>query len=229
MGRRTTCGGGWGGGLALGVVLLFSGCSAESRQALLPRLLDGVPGADTPAGAPPTQRFRRDLLGEIEGLKRDLAEAREALKVRDRASDPEQARRPIEQVKSWEEARDLLPKDADGGVDWVRALAEQAIAPRPGLGPDAPRPATLDLEVTIQTQGAAESAARFSHGTHTPWLSCGNCHPGLFPYRRPASPPVITMDALRAGQVCGACHGRVTFGVDGACGRCHPAMGEGKG
>jgi c(7)-type cytochrome triheme protein len=219
---------GRGLGLALWLGLLVAGCSVESRQALLPRLFDGVPEAGPAAGAPPTQRLRRDLLGEIEELKRALAEAREALKTRERSPGLEGARRPAEQAKSWAEARALLPKGTEGEVDWVRALADGAIAPRPGLAPDAPRLAVLDLDVVIQSQGAGESAARFSHGTHTPWLSCANCHPAPFPLGRKAPPVVLTMDGLREGRACGACHGPVAFGVDGACARCHPAMGGGK-
>lgn len=199
--------------------MLLGGCSAETRQKILPFFFDAAV-TDTRKPPPPTRRVRRDLLREIEELKRELAEARAAA-ARKEAAEPEQARPPAEEAKSWEDAAKLLPKDASGQADWVEAVEHGAIRPRAGPDPKAPEQAVLDMDVEVASGRSKLFSVTFPHDDHTLWLACSNCHPGIFPLKRQAAPSVITMAKIRAGQYCGVCHGRVAVGVEGRCVRCH--------
>ena len=206
-------------------VAFLAGCSAETRERLLPLFFDGVTKEGQPSTPPPTRRVRRDLLREIEELKRELAEAREAAKTRkEGAAVVEAAPLPVEQAKTWEDAARLLPKDSAGSVDWIQALKTGTIAPRPGLDPKAQDEAVLPLDVELTPAGAPAFKVVFPHGAHTTWLACANCHPGIFQMAKGADP--ITMEKIYAGEYCGACHGKVAFPVT-TCGRCHPAMAGG--
>ena len=207
------------GGLALA---LLSGCSAESRQKVFSIFFDGVQDGKEQAAPPPTRRVRRDLLREIEELKRELAAAREAAKAQKKET-TEEGQRPAERAKTWEEVAELLPKDRAGHVDWMQALKAEAIAPRPGLDPKAPEQAVLELDVALASSPTKLFRLTFSHAPHTRWLTCANCHPSLFPLRQGSGPTVITMAKIEAGQSCGACHGSVAFGLEGRCARCHAA------
>ena len=202
--------------LSAGAVGLLTGCSSGARQTLLAFFFD-LPGAEQ---RPPTTRVRRDLLREIDGLKRDLERAKAEAKAR--AAPAKQAELSAERAKTWDEAAVTLPLDGAGGADWVQALKAGAIAPRPGADPKAPAQAVLDLDVEFANSGRLFRAG-FSHSAHTAWLACGNCHPSLFPLKR-TTPTVVTMAAMRRGAYCGACHGTVAFGVDGRCARCHAAI-----
>lgn len=207
-------------GLTAAAVAVASlvGCSAETRQKILPYLFD-LPTAEHKQ-RPATRRVRRDLLQEIEQLKGELAEARAAATVQ-----PAEDKRPtIERVKDWKEASDLLPKDSSGHVDWVEALRAGTIAPRPAVDPQKPAQAPLDLDVELTASDSAMFAVKYSHARHTEVLTCGSCHPAIFSLGRKAEPVTITMAKIRRGQLCGACHGKVAFGVDGECARCHPKV-----
>lgn len=204
--------------------MALAGCSAETRQRILPIFLDGVPKEGQQTPPPPTRRLRRDLLREIEELKRELAEAREAAKSRKESAPREEAAaRPLEQARTWEEAAQLLPKDRAGHADWIQALEAGTIAPRAGLDPKTPEHGVLELDVELASPYRFMSVT-FSHGAHTRWLTCRNCHPGIFPLGRKAEPTVVTLAKIRAGRYCGACHGRVAFGVEGECARCHSGI-----
>ncbi len=112
-----------------------------------------------------------------------------------------------------------FPKDAQGQVDWNRALAESRIVP--GSGPRsavAPVP-ILDLDVALEAAQPTFSSV-FSHRAHTQWLSCGSCHPRPFPQEAGG----LNGADLHSREYCGACHGSVAFGLTGACERCHPAF-----
>ncbi len=201
---------------------LLGGCSPEARQKILPIFFDGFsPEQATPR--PPTRRVRRDLLAEIEQLKRDLADARATAKALERPKTDE-TRPAIERAETWEKAAALLPKDVAGHVDWVQALKDGAIAPRPSPDPGAPAQAVLDLDLELTSSRSRTFRARYPHGAHTAWLACGNCHPSIFPLGRQALPATITMAKIREGAYCGACHGKVAFGVQGECARCHAAV-----
>lgn len=215
------------GAAAYFATALLTGCSAESRQSLLPVFFDGVPEASGGAGsaratpAPPTRRVRRDLLLENEELKRQLQEANQALKAREATPAPQETRVPAENAHAYEEAEGLLPKDAAGRVDWIQALSSGTVRPRPGITAQTPEQAALDLDVELTESGNALFSATYPHRPHTQWLACGNCHPAIFPISRKVPPSVITMAKIRNGEQCGVCHGKVAFPVDKECGRCH--------
>jgi len=206
--------------IALGLVAL-AGCSAETRQKLLPRVFDGVPEEDRSA-PPPTRRVRQDLQREVEALRREVAELRAAAQARADEARRAETPPPVEQARSWDEARQLLPRDRQGAVDWTRALDSGAIRPRPGINPGTPAQAVFALDVELARSGSRFFALTERHAVHTRWLACGNCHPAVFPIGATAPRATVSMTAIRQGQACGACHGRVAFGVEGECARCHP-------
>jgi len=117
-----------------------------------------------------------------------------------------------------------LPQDLTNRVDWDRALTDQLIAPRPGLQPSAAEQPVLDLDVALQPKGQPTFNAIFSHQKHTKWLACANCHPAIFP-QEARELSEHTAD-WHSRQYCGACHGKVSFGVVSACGPCHPALSK---
>jgi c(7)-type cytochrome triheme protein len=175
---------------------------------------------------PPTRKVRRDLLQEIEELKRQLAEGKpkEAAVARKEVVPSEALPPPVEKVETWEEAAKFLPRDKAGQVDWVKALEAGAIAPRQSLDPKGPKPLVVDLEVDLATAKSKVFSVTFPHEAHTQWLRCKNCHSRIFPLRRGrrgAEPTVVTMAKIKAGRYCGACHGLVSFGVKDECARCH--------
>jgi c(7)-type cytochrome triheme protein len=201
-------------------VALLSGCSAETRQRWLPFFFDGVPEAGR-AEPPPTRRVRQDLQREVEALRLENADLRAALQARNEAARGAQGDSPGERARTWEEAVAILSRDPGGAVDWTRALEAGVIRPRPGLDPAAPTQAVFDLDVKGVGGRHPFFTADFRHGSHTRWLACGSCHPAPFPLGTGSQRPVVTMATIRDGQACGACHGRVTFGVETRCGACH--------
>ena len=197
----------------------LAGCSVETRHKMLSFFFDGV---DAPR--PPTRRVLRDLLREIEDLKRQLAEARAAKEASKEGAAGEETRLPVELAKTWSEASELLPKTKDGEVDWVQALNAGVIAPRPGPDPKAAAEPVFPLDVTRVPEAGGEGfKVIFSHEVHTTWLACPSCHPAIFEMKAGATP--ITMEKINGGEVCGVCHGTVAFSPS-ACARCHPAMAE---
>lgn len=211
--------------IVVGVCLAatLAGCAAQTRRKVLAFFFDGS------RATPPTRRLRRDLLQEVDELQRALAEvqatveASRTLSSAAPAPSSEPPRPPIEQAKTWKEAAARLPKDSGGEVDWVQALKSGVVAPRHALDPHAPVQAVFDLDVDVAHAQVKTMRARFSHASHTQWLSCQNCHPAIFPLSRQAPPTVVTMAKIRQGQLCGVCHGSVAFGVKSACARCHAA------
>lgn len=122
----------------------------------------------------------------------------------------------------WAALRDQLPKDAGGGVDWVRALNEKLIEPKPGLDAKDEEQPVLDLDVELVPKDAPDFKATYPHKTHTRMLACSNCHPAIFQMEKGADP--ITMEKIFAGEFCGRCHGKVAFDVATGCPRCHLGM-----
>jgi c(7)-type cytochrome triheme protein len=202
-------------------VTALAGCSAETSQRILPIFFDGVSGEPSGAPPPPTHRVRRDLLQEIEDLKRQLQETQQAMQAKETPAAAEEARPPAESAQTYEAAAELLPKDAAGRVDWIQALTSGAIRPQPGITSKTPEQAALDLDVDLAESGNTLFSATYPHRSHTQLLACGNCHPAIFPLSRKAAPSVITMAKIRTGEECGVCHGRVAFSVEKECGRCH--------
>jgi len=145
-----------------------------------------------------------------------------------------------EQLTDWADVLELLPKDAAGGVDWVRAVKEGVIAPHPQL-PSAPPPEApfgldslaqvlnasgetpllfdlklfLEHDVKLVPKDARFFEVRFPHSSHLLWLNCSSCHPWILGKRG------VGMEAILDGDYCGKCHGKVSFHPETGCSRCH--------
>lgn len=80
----------------------------------------------------------------------------------------------------------------------------------------------LVFERKAEVEGsAAFPPSIFPHWVHRARYRCYVCHPALFEMQQGAN--TVTMDAIRKGQFCGACHnGGTAFGPDFVnCNRCH--------
>ena len=200
--------------------LLLGGCSTETRQKVLSFFFDGVP-REGQAAAPPTRRVRRDLLQEIDALKRQLAAAQAEVRAARAPGPVKETETPVEEADTWDAAAKLLPHDAAGGVDWAKAITAGVITPRAGLAPNAPVQASLDMDVDLTSSAGKLFSVTYPHAVHTQWLSCANCHPAIFPLKAGTRLPAITMAMNLEGRACGVCHGRVAFGFEKHCARCH--------
>lgn len=100
-----------------------------------------------------------------------------------------------------------LPQRPKGGVDWVQALHGQYIEPRTSVTGGAPMP-SVDLDITMRNTGSMPEVL-FPHQAHTEWLTCSNCHSGIFLPQQGGN--FITMAAIMEGKYCGVCHGTVAF------------------
>jgi c(7)-type cytochrome triheme protein len=110
-----------------------------------------------------------------------------------------------------------------GNVDWVAAVREGLISPRPGIDPDTPDITPMPLNVHLDP-GIPSMEVVFPHEAHTYWLRCDNCHPAIFQMRAGSNP--ITMASIFAGEYCGRCHGKVAFAPASGCPRCHVKLGQ---
>ncbi len=114
-----------------------------------------------------------------------------------------------------------FPKDTYGYPDWTRAVNENLIRPRNSVRGDKPDTEPLDLDILFEINDRLMANVRFSHKVHTFWLSCKNCHPGIFKEKRGANK--FNMYDIWNGEYCGRCHGKVAFQPKGFdnCQRCH--------
>lgn len=119
----------------------------------------------------------------------------------------------------WIGAYQGLPRDSKGAVDWMRALDEKLITPKPGIDPAATAASTLDSEITFVPNDNPGKAAVFRHATHTQWLACKNCHSTIFK-KRDENLQFTHEDMEEGGKYCGACHFRVVK-VPSGCKGCH--------
>ena len=122
----------------------------------------------------------------------------------------------------WPSKLELLPKEAAGGTDWVKALNENLITPKPGLDAKAEDEPVMDMDVELVPKDLPDFKATYPHKLHTQLLACTNCHPAIFKMEKGGDP--ITMEKIFAGEYCGRCHGRVAFDPVTACPRCHLSM-----
>jgi c(7)-type cytochrome triheme protein len=122
----------------------------------------------------------------------------------------------------WLAELNRLPRDANGGTDWVRALDSKLIDPKAGLDPKTEDEPVMDLDVELVPEGLPEFKATYPHQIHTRLLACANCHTGIFQMEKGADP--ITMEKIFAGEYCGRCHGKVAFDPATNCIRCHREM-----
>jgi len=117
-----------------------------------------------------------------------------------------------------------LPRNEDGQILWMKALAEKVIAPKPGIAEDAKEDEPTDMDIELVPKDQAEYKVVFSHKVHTTWMVCDTCHTGLFEMEKGKT--VITMDKINAGESCGVCHGKVAAPEPAGCPTCHEAMGK---
>ncbi len=109
-----------------------------------------------------------------------------------------------------------FPRDDRGIINWVKTLDQGLINPRAGLTGKEKMHA-VDFDVIFQNT-ASMPYVRFPHRPHTVWLTCQNCHPGIFIPQRGSNP--VTMAKIIEGEYCGVCHGKVAF-PPYECNRCH--------
>ncbi len=196
--------------LALLGTIVAGGCTPETRRHLASVLFDAPPGSGAPARAEPTARPYRRPPSPVSAPVPVVPEM-EAI--------PEPTPEP---APPWSEFARRMPKDPAGGVDWVRALEQKLIDPRPGLDPGAKPQPVFSIVIERVPQGQPLFKVTFPHKAHTEWLGCTNCHTGIFEMRRGAAP--ISMAKIFAGEYCGRCHGKVAFAPPTGCPRCHLAL-----
>lgn len=122
--------------------------------------------------------------------------------------------------KEYEALAARLPrKGIQGGVDWEEAEARRLVTPVDALPPIsvARPPLRMDRDVVVESRGWMTDVL-FSHRKHAVWNGCEVCHPDIFPSQKGALR--YTMLQIASGEGCGACHGKVAFGL-GDCERCH--------
>ncbi len=190
-----------------------SACTPDARHRVLTMFFEGVPAPGEETRAKPIKRAPRHP---------PLPPPKPLVET----SLPEPELEEPSGPRTWTEALRTLPKDAAGGIDWVRALEDKAIQPKAGLDPEAKDQPVFDLNVELAPEAQPLFKVIFPHKAHTARLACANCHPGIFQMQRGADP--ITMAKIFAGEFCGRCHGKVAFDVGTGCPRCHPALAGGK-
>jgi c(7)-type cytochrome triheme protein len=150
---------------------------------------------------------------------------------------------PFEVHKTWDQVLRELPLDEGGGVDWVQAFNKRLVTPRlirsseapaerplnldtlMDLAVDDPRVPALDLDIRMTPasgpsfEGGEFYQVKFPHSSHTAWLGCSTCHPGVQTGK-------AGMLGILEGKSCGRCHGRVSFAPTMNCGRCHVNLGK---
>ncbi|MDP2784128.1 MAG: cytochrome c3 family protein [Sulfurimicrobium sp.] len=139
-----------------------------------------------------------------------------------------------------------LPRDKNGIVHWVKAVADGMIKPRDDIyGPQSTNLADSFVRaglveskgeflglgglggehfkrlVVMQVNNHLMADVLFPHGMHTYWVGCASCHPKPFIPKVGAND--ITMKAILGGDYCGKCHGKVAFPIVSFedCVRCH--------
>lgn len=122
------------------------------------------------------------------------------------------------------EAMKDFPRDKRGVINWVETLDRGIIAPRTGVTGNE-KMHSVDFDVIFKNT-ASMPYVRFPHLPHTKWLTCKNCHPGIFLPQRGGN--FVTMAAIIEGEFCGVCHGKVAF-PPLECNRCHSVARENVG
>lgn len=113
----------------------------------------------------------------------------------------------------------LLPRDKYGMVDWAEGVRRGIMNPLSSINETAKDEKPLDLDIIIRSKKRFMTNVLFPHDTHTYWLSCKICHPGIFAEKKGGNPK-MTMWKIVRGKYCGRCHGRVAFPLR-ECYRCH--------
>jgi c(7)-type cytochrome triheme protein len=107
------------------------------------------------------------------------------------------------------------------GIDWEETEAEGLIKPVDFVeGLSVKRPALKQQEdFSMKSRVTWVSDITFSHKKHTVWNGCELCHPEIFGATK-RGVLRYSMFNIKAGQYCGACHGKVAFPVE-SCSGCH--------
>ncbi len=209
----------WQALLALQVVVMLSSCQTQnSRRALSEDMLNALENSSAAANDPPKlipDPLRKELrvvtIKSVETLYDDGKHdaSNDAITV---LQDPTVA------LKDF-------PLDRRQQVNWVKALDQGLIEPRPSLT-GAGEMLVMDMDILF-TNTKDMPHVRFPHLQHTRWLDCSNCHPKIFIPRRGANP--VSMNKVLRGEFCGVCHDKVAFSLF-ICERCHsvPHAGSGK-
>ncbi|VAV83155.1 hypothetical protein MNBD_DELTA01-295 [hydrothermal vent metagenome] len=114
-----------------------------------------------------------------------------------------------------------FPKDRYGYPHWTKAVEEGLLNPLSSLKRNPPEEEVRDTDILFQINDRLMANVLFPHKTHTYWLSCKICHPGIFKAKKGGN--VFTMYDIWNGKFCGRCHGKVAFQPKGFrnCRRCH--------
>ena len=195
--------------LITGLILVW-GCTSANRYKVLSTVFEGVPK--------PGEEVKPEPV--IHPPRRPPIRKPEPRPVVARVT-PEQIKKALFLV-DWNELLKNLPKDAVGAVNWVKALEDGDISPKPGLDPKAPEQPVLPMDVELQPPAQPLFKVVFPHKQHTEWLACYNCHPKIFQMQKGADP--ITMAKILTGEYCGRCHSKVAFDIPTGCPRCHLAL-----
>lgn len=83
---------------------------------------------------------------------------------------------------------------------------------------DGERMPPLKMDILMKVKQGNAGDVIFKHETHTAVLECADCHPAIFVPAKGTNR--VTMDEMRRGYGCGACHGEKSFGLDD-CKKCH--------
>lgn len=171
-------------------------------------LFDIPPPGKEPPSEPPARGPRRSLQAARPGpqISREYLAILEAVA---KAGPP----------PNWPEIFEKLPKDDEDNIDWMQALNDKVIAPKPGIDDKAQETRIVDLDGKLATSGKPDRMVVFSHKVHGQWLSCGNCHPAIFAEKTGAV--TITMDDIDEGKFCGVCHDKVAMALPSGCKGCH--------
>ncbi len=211
------------GAVYIFLLLLIAGCVVKEVQEPTPE-----PGLTTiPVYQKGTYAFStRQAIGLLEKRKELEKKRREEIKRRIKEAqisgldDPWIPPQPVDPDTLPPALKDF-PKDTYGYPDWTRAVDEKLIEPRNYVTEDKPDTEPLDLDILFEINDRLMANVRFSHKVHTFWLSCKNCHPGIFKEKRGANK--FNMYDIWNGEYCGRCHGKVAFQPKGFdnCQRCH--------
>ena len=193
--------------LTLAAVASIAGCSSESRYRVLALLFEDVP--------PPGEH--RPSVPVVRGPRRPPP--------------PTPTPTPAEvppagaggngptSFTTWDDVMRLLPKDQAGNPDWVAALEEKVITPRPGIAPEAGEQEVSTVDVDLIPRSDPSFKVTFSHRKHGGWLACPNCHTGMFEMKAGKTP--MAPEDVHGDRYCGTCHGKVAFDIATGCPLCH--------
>ncbi len=124
----------------------------------------------------------------------------------------------IEQIKELEG----FPKDAFDYLDFTVAVKRGYIDPADSIyDEEQEKEEVFTKDILLVIKDRIMANVMFSHKTHSYWLSCKNCHPGIFLPKKGANK--YLMQDIWDGKYCGRCHGSVAFQPKGFenCIRCH--------